>query len=131
MKDERIAVHMTGCPNGCARPYSPDIGLVGKARGKYTLYIGGNLVGSRIGFIFKDMVPLEDIGLTVAPLLSYFKAERQSGETFGEVCARNGLADLSAFAEKLAHMRFPPDDMHSASICDHIGRYLLGRFGHA
>ena len=99
MKDERIAVHMTGCPNGCARPYSPDIGLVGKARGKYTLYIGGNVVGSRIGFIFKDMVPLDDIGTTVAPLLSYFKAERQSGETFGDFCARKGLADLTAFAE--------------------------------
>src|SRR5690606_6862702 len=40
--EERITVHMTGCPNGCARPYTPDIGLVGKARGKYTVYLGGN-----------------------------------------------------------------------------------------
>lgn len=39
---ERISVHMTGCPNGCARPYTPDIGLVGKSRGKYTVYLGGN-----------------------------------------------------------------------------------------
>lgn len=95
MKNEPIAVHMTGCPNGCARPYSPDIGLVGKARGKYTMYIGGNVVGSRIGFIYKDMVPLEEIGSTVAPLLSLFQQERIPGETFGDFCFRKGPEELT------------------------------------
>src|SRR5690606_13134426 len=46
LRGERVTVHMTGCPNGCARPYTPDIGLVGKARGKYTLYLGGNPEGT-------------------------------------------------------------------------------------
>ena len=54
----------------------------------------------RIGFIFKDLVPLEDIGTTVAPLLSYFKAERQAGESFCDFCDRKGLEDLTACAEK-------------------------------
>jgi sulfite reductase (ferredoxin) len=94
MQDERIAVHMTGCPNGCARPYSPDIGLVGKSRGKYTLYLGGNTLGTRIGFIFQDQVPLEEIGTTVSPLLGYFKTERTDSESFGDFCARKGLEDL-------------------------------------
>ena len=98
MKDERIAVHMTGCPNGCARPYSPDIGLVGKSRGKYTLYLGGNTLGTRIGFIYQDQVPLEEIGATVSPLLGYFKAERANGESFGDFCARKGLEDLQQHA---------------------------------
>lgn len=102
LQDEQIAVHMTGCPNGCARPYSPDIGLVGKARGKYTLYVGGNVIGSLIGFIFKDIVPVDEVGKTVAPLLAYFKAERQPKELFGDFCARKGLEDLAARSPSFA-----------------------------
>jgi sulfite reductase (ferredoxin) len=95
---ERVAVHMTGCPNGCARPYSPDIGLIGKARGKYTVYLGGNTIGSRVGFIYQDMVPLDDIGKTLSPLFGYFKAERSNGESFGDFCFRKGLEDLQSLA---------------------------------
>lgn len=91
---ERISVHMTGCPNGCARPYTPDIGLVGKSRGKYTVYLGGNAEGTRLAFLFKDQVPLEEIAQSVSPILSYFKAERQESESFGDFCHRKGLADL-------------------------------------
>lgn len=98
MADERIAVHMTGCPNGCARPYTPDIGLIGKAKGRYTVYLGGNTLGSRVGFIFQDLVPLEEIAVSVSPLLGYFKEERQNGESFGDFCHRKGLDDLQAKA---------------------------------
>ena len=48
---------MTGCPNGCARPYNCDIGLVGKAADKYTIFVGGRLLGDRLNFIYKDLVP--------------------------------------------------------------------------
>lgn len=98
LKNERLAVHMTGCPNGCARPYSPDIGLVGKSRGKYTLYLGGNTLGTRIGFIYQDQVPLEEIGTVVSPLLGYFRSERDGSESFGDFCARKGLEDLQRHA---------------------------------
>ncbi len=91
---ERISVHMTGCPNGCARPYTPDIGLVGKARGKYTVYLGGNAEGTRLAFLYKDLVPLEEIVSAVSPLLAYFKLDRRGGESFGDFCHRKGLADL-------------------------------------
>lgn len=94
--DERISVHMTGCPNGCARPYTPDIGLVGKSRGKYTVYLGGNAEGTRLAFLFRDQVPLEEIAQSVSPLLSYFKQERHPQESFGDFCYRKGLADLQA-----------------------------------
>ena len=57
LSSETFTVRMTGCPNGCARPYNCDIGLVGKAAGKYTVFVGGRLLGDRLNFIYKDMVP--------------------------------------------------------------------------
>ena len=94
LSGERISVHMTGCPNGCARPYTPDIGLVGKAKGKYTLFLGGNAEGTRLAFLFRDLVPLEEIAQSVSPVLAYFKQGREAGEAFGDFCHRKGLADL-------------------------------------
>jgi sulfite reductase (ferredoxin) len=97
--DDRISVHMTGCPNGCARPYTPDIGLVGKAAGeKYTLYLGGNAEGTRLAFIYKDMVAKDDLVPTLVPILTQYKAERQEGESFGDFCHRVGKEALEAFA---------------------------------
>jgi len=93
---EKIAVHMTGCPNGCARPYTPDIGLVGKTLGKYTIYLGGNAEGTRLGFIFKDLIPQDDIVKVLSPVLLQYKAERQPGESFGDFCARVGKDGLQS-----------------------------------
>ena len=96
LESQKIAVHMTGCPNGCARPYTPDIGLVGKAVGKYTLFLGGNPEGTRLCYIYKDMVPEKDIVPTLSPLLGVYKAERHDGESFGDYCARVGQEALAA-----------------------------------
>lgn len=96
LAEERITVHMTGCPNGCARPYTPDIGLVGKARGKYTVYLGGNAQGTRLGFIFADLVPQEEIVQCLAPVLARYREERQMGESFGDFCHRIGRESLTA-----------------------------------
>jgi sulfite reductase (ferredoxin) len=97
LADERIAIHMTGCPNGCARPYTPDIGFVGRAAGeKYTIYLGGNVQGTRLGYVFKDYVPKTEILQTLGPVFSRFRAERTPGETFGDFCARLGKDALSA-----------------------------------
>ena len=98
MQSDKIAIHMTGCPNGCARPYTPDIGLVGKAVGKYTMFLGGNPEGTRLGFIFKDMVPMEEIVTTLLPLLTAYKADRQGSESFGDFCTRKGQEALDAYA---------------------------------
>ncbi|MGH7128578.1 MAG: NADPH-dependent assimilatory sulfite reductase hemoprotein subunit, partial [Planctomycetaceae bacterium] len=101
---ERLSIHVTGCPNGCARPYTPDIGLVGKAKLKYTLYLGGHVLGTRIGFILKDMVPLEEVAAVLSPLFAYYKAERFAGESFGDFCHRKGKDGLLAYAEQTAAM---------------------------
>jgi len=99
---EAFTVRMTGCPNGCARPYNSDIGLVGKAAGKYTLFLGGRLLGDRLNFIYKDMVPEDDVIATLVPVLLYFKRDRLEGETLGDFCHRKGKDDLLAFAEATA-----------------------------
>lgn len=102
LSKERINVHMTGCPNGCARPYTPDIGIVGKTLNKYTIYLGGHLLGTRIGFIYEDTVPLEKIADVVSPALAYYKQARHPGETFGDFCHRVGKDDLQRYAKLLA-----------------------------
>jgi len=92
---------MTGCPNGCARPFTPDIGLVGKAAGeKYTMYLGGNAQGTRLAYIFKDMVPKDEIVPTLAPVLERFKLERVNGESFGDFCHRLGKDELAPAAQE-------------------------------
>ncbi|REJ71924.1 MAG: NADPH-dependent assimilatory sulfite reductase hemoprotein subunit [Planctomycetota bacterium] len=95
---ERFCIHMTGCPNGCARPYTPDIGLVGKSRGKYTIYLGGNAEGTRLAFVYADQVPQEEIVPRLAPVFAGFKSERTDGESFGDFCHRRGEGGLAEFS---------------------------------
>ncbi len=90
LEQEKIGVRMTGCPNGCVRPYQCDIGLVGRSGDKYTLFVGGNLVGSRLNFLLKDLVPLAQIVPTLRPLLEDYKSNRRAGEGFGDYCQRLG-----------------------------------------
>jgi sulfite reductase (ferredoxin) len=98
LADERLTVRMTGCPNGCARPYNSDIGLVGRSAhvdadgkpgpGSYTIFLGGRTIGDRLNIEFKDYVPHDRVVAELVPVLEQFKAERLPGESFGEFCAR-------------------------------------------
>lgn len=99
LASEAFTVRMTGCPNGCARPYNSDIGLVGKTAGKYTVSVGGRLLGNRLNFIYKDLVPESEVVPTLTPLFVYFKQERTNGESFGDFCARKGREDLLAWSD--------------------------------
>ncbi|MEM9186659.1 MAG: NADPH-dependent assimilatory sulfite reductase hemoprotein subunit [Planctomycetota bacterium] len=96
LADEDFTTRMTGCPNGCARPYNSDIGLVGKARGKYTLLLGGSRLGHRLNWVYKDMVPQDDVVPTLKPVFELFKSDRTGGESFGDFCHRVGKEDLLA-----------------------------------
>jgi sulfite reductase (ferredoxin) len=100
LADEKFTMRMTGCPNGCARPYNPDIGLVGKAKGKYTLFLGGSRLGTRLSFIYKDLVAEADVVSEITVVLRYFQAERQAGETLGDFCDRKGKDDIVAWSEQ-------------------------------
>src|ERR1043166_7024697 len=85
---EEIIVRSTGCPNGCARPYMAEIAFVGKAPGRYQLWIGGNTSGTRLNRIWKDVVKEPDVETELRPLLSRYASERNSGERFGDWAAR-------------------------------------------
>jgi sulfite reductase (ferredoxin) len=96
LHSEKIGIRMTGCPNGCVRPYQSDIGIVGRSGDKYTVFLGGNLVGSRLNFLLKDLVPMDQIVPTLTPILEDFKKNRSAGESFGDYCHRLGAESLRA-----------------------------------
>jgi sulfite reductase (NADPH) hemoprotein beta-component len=88
LKDEEIVIRMTGCPNGCARPYTAELALVGRAPGKYQLYVGGNQTGTRLAQLFRENVKLDDIANELRPWFSRYARERIGAERFGDYCRR-------------------------------------------
>jgi sulfite reductase (ferredoxin) len=96
LESEEISVRMTGCPNGCARPYQSDVGIVGRSGDKYTIFLGGHVLGHRLNFPFLDLVPRGEIVKVLVPLLERFRGERQASESFGDYCLRVGSERLQA-----------------------------------
>ena len=95
---EPIDLRMTGCPNGCARPYTAEIGIVGASIEMYTLYLGASPVGTRMGQIFAQNVKKHNIPGRLRPVFDHFKSSRQSGESFGDFCNRVGIEALRELA---------------------------------
>ena len=91
-----ISYRMTGCPNGCARPYLGDVGLVGTTLGKYDVFLGGDFEGTRLNQLYMRNVPLEDIPDVLAGPLAEYARTRRDDEGFGDWCDRQGLAALAA-----------------------------------
>ena len=99
--DERLAAHglatddivirMTGCPNGCARPYLAEIGLVGKGPGRYNLYLGAAFDGSRLSKLYAEDLDHAGIVAALDPLFAAYAADRQPDEWFGEFTIRAGF----------------------------------------
>lgn len=85
---EEIIIRSTGCPNGCARPYMAEIAFVGKAPGRYQLWLGGNASGTRLNRVWKDVVKDPEIEAELRPLLTRYVTERQPNERFGDWAAR-------------------------------------------
>ncbi|MCH7932109.1 MAG: NADPH-dependent assimilatory sulfite reductase hemoprotein subunit [Proteobacteria bacterium] len=88
LAQERMSIRITGCPNGCARPYTGDIGIVGRMPGYYALYVGGDFEGTRLSNRLLDKVPLGEIAATLEPLFAFYACERLPGERFGNFCHR-------------------------------------------
>lgn len=93
LQNQEIVIRMTGCPNGCARPYMAEIGFVGRAPNKYQVYLGGNEASTRLNRLFKENVKTEDIINELRPLLTRYAGERRPGERFGDFCERAVLKE--------------------------------------
>lgn len=85
---EEIIVRMTGCPNGCARPYAAELAFVGKAPGRYQIWVGGNEGSTRVNRLWKDNVKDPEIVPELQPVLARYARERTPGERFGDWSAR-------------------------------------------
>jgi len=96
--DEAILIRMTGCPNGCVRPYMAEIGFVGRAPGRYQIYFGGNESGTRLNRLYRDNVKDPEILEVLRPVLARYARERTSGERFGDWVARVLWQDTPAAA---------------------------------
>lgn len=94
--DDPIIIRMTGCPNGCTRPFIAEVGLVGKGPERYNLYLGAAHDGSRLGKLYADDLPAKDIAPTLDPLFAAYAAEREAGEHFGDYLVRAGRVARAA-----------------------------------
>ena len=98
LSQEAFTLRMTGCPNACARPYNSDIGIVGRTLGKYTIFLGGRLLGDRLNVAYKDVVPFDDLCREITAVLACYKAERSHGESLGDFCHRKGVDGVRTWA---------------------------------
>lgn len=94
LENEPITMRMTGCPNGCARPYSAEIAFVGRSPGKYDLFLGGEFHGTRLNELYRELTPIEEFVSTLRPLFAEFVENRRDEERFGDFCARMGFEYL-------------------------------------
>ena len=100
LRDEAMTIRMTGCPNGCARPYIAEIGLVGKGPGQYNLYLGAGFAGDRLNKLYRENIDEEEILAALDPLFARYARERNNGEHFGDFAVRIGaVAEVRAGKE--------------------------------
>lgn len=90
LRHDAITIRMTGCPNGCARPYIAEIGFVGKAPGKYNLYLGGGHAGQRLNKLYASSIEGSDAAEMLKPLIQDYAKNREEGERFGDFTVRAG-----------------------------------------
>ncbi|MGG1313851.1 NADPH-dependent assimilatory sulfite reductase hemoprotein subunit [Cohnella laeviribosi] len=88
---ETVTIRMTGCANGCARPYNANIAFIGRASGKYDIFLGGSALGTALNERFREAVPFDRLVDAVRPVLEAFAHEREQGEDFGSYWRRVGL----------------------------------------
>lgn len=91
ISDQAIVVRMTGCPNGCARPFAAEIGFVGKAPGRYNMYLGASFEGTRLNKMYRENIQEAEILSELDNLFGRYAAERKTGESFGDFTVRAGI----------------------------------------
>ncbi|HIK35784.1 MULTISPECIES: sulfite reductase, ferredoxin dependent [unclassified Thermosynechococcus] len=98
LQEEHFVIRMTGCPNGCARPYLAELGFVGIVPGAYQTWLGGSPDQTRLAEVYIERLPIAELETALEPLLVFYRDRRQQGESFGDFCHRVGFAALREFA---------------------------------
>ena len=88
LTEDAISLRITGCPNGCARPFLAEIGFVGKAPNKYALYLGASYNGTRLGRLVSPSITIDDALTLLTPVIKRYAIERDDAEGFGDFCDR-------------------------------------------
>ncbi|KAI9667918.1 MAG: hypothetical protein M1821_000738 [Bathelium mastoideum] len=91
LRHDSIVMRMTGCPNGCARPWLGEVAFVGKAYGAYNMYLGGGYHGQRLNKLYRSSIKEEEIVEIMRGFIKRYSLERRDGERFGDWCIRTGL----------------------------------------
>ncbi len=94
LSDSGIVIRMTGCPNGCARPFVAEVGLVGKGPGRYNLLLGGDGKGLRLNRLYRENLTESELLTELDQLFSRYNQEREAGEGFGDFTVRSGLVEV-------------------------------------
>ena len=108
LRHDLIVMRMTGCPNGCARPWVAELALVGKAAGAYNLMLGGGHHGQRLNKIFKYSIKEDGILDILKPMFKRWSLERNEKEPFGDWCIRAGII-AETTEGKYFHDNIPED----------------------
>jgi sulfite reductase (ferredoxin) len=95
--DADIRMNVTGCPNGCARPYTAEIGIVGRGKTTYDVYLGGAAGGQRLGERVRADVPIGELSNLLSPVFQQYEVGRTPGETFGDFCHRVGTDTITTW----------------------------------
>ncbi|PSN20143.1 sulfite reductase, ferredoxin dependent [filamentous cyanobacterium CCP5] len=116
LKDEHFVVRMTGCPNGCARPYMAELGFVGTAPDSYQIWLGGSPNQTRLARTFMERLHVDNLEKELEPIFVCFRDQRQAGESFGDFCDRLGFEALRQFAEGYVPVKTNKENRHRISL---------------
>ncbi len=100
LENEHFVVRMTGCPNGCARPYLAELGFVGSASESYQVWLGGSSAQTRLAEPYMERMHINDLETQLKPIFAYFKQGKRPSESFGTFCDRVGFDAIRQFAEQ-------------------------------
>jgi sulfite reductase (NADPH) hemoprotein beta-component len=103
LRNDSIVMRMTGCPNGCARPYVAEVAFVGKAPGQYVMLLGGGYYGQRLNKIYRESVSEPEILAILGPMIKHYALERQEGERFGDFVIRTGYISATTEGKEWYH----------------------------
>jgi sulfite reductase (ferredoxin) len=98
--DQKFVTRMTGCPNGCARPYMAELGFVGSGVDAYQIWLGGSPNQTRLAEPYTQKLPISDLERFLEPLLLFFKESRTPNESFGDFCHRIGFEALKNYSQE-------------------------------